>query len=115
MIYRLGVNNPKVWGPTLWDKFFKRASNYPEKNPTYGQRKLFKDYYKHYLNNLPCMLCTPSYKRFWREVPIDNYLDSRRDLIMWLYLIKDKVNKKLTNNGTFKKSPPFGTVLKKYY
>jgi len=36
-----------------------------------------------------------SYKRFIKELPIDKYLDSRNNITYWLYLLKDKVNKKL--------------------
>ena len=44
---------------------------------------------------LPCKYCRKSFKKFLKELPIDNHLDSRDSLTYWLYLIHDKVNKKL--------------------
>ena len=115
MKYYNSPNDPRVWGKYYWEQFFNRAAKYPKSNPSPQQRILFKNYYKSYLGRLPCLKCNPSFSKYWRELPIDNYLDDRRNLLMWLYLLKDKVNKKLTDQGIFKQSPPFGEVLRKYY
>ena len=46
-------------------------------------------------NILPCKYCRESYKEFVKKVPIDNYLNTRRDLCLWLYKIHNMVNRKL--------------------
>jgi hypothetical protein len=46
---------------------------------------------------LPCKFCRESYKKFTKELPIDDYLNSKKDLIFWIYSIKNKVNKKLAD------------------
>ena len=116
MVYYISSRNPKVWGPTLWNEFFTRAGTYPKSNPSKETAKVYKNYYKSFVGNLPCSLCNPSFKQFWEEIPIDNYLSSRRDLIMWLYLIKNRVNRKLNGEGgKLRISPPFKDVLIKYF
>ena len=44
---------------------------------------------------LPCSYCRESYKQFYKELPIESYTNSKIDMLYWLYLLKDKVNKKL--------------------
>ena len=114
MKYHLNVNSPQVWGPMYWNMFFERAATYPNSNPTPQQRKLYRDYYMGFLDNLPCALCNSSFNRFWRELPIENFLDSKKDLIMWVYLLKTKVNRKLSEQGVLKRNPTFASVLNKY-
>lgn len=108
-MYHLNPKNPRIWGSLYWDMFFKRAMLYPVKNPSRAHRKVFQEYYKGFLGKLPCDLCNPSFKQYWKELPIENYLDSRNDLLMWVYLLKHKVNIKLS-----KTSPSFGSIVKKY-
>lgn len=115
MKYPAHTTDPFVWGPKYWNMFFTRAKMYPKKNPSQEERRFFKNFYKGFINNLPCAKCNESFRIFSRQIPIEHYLDSRKDLIMWIYLIKDKVNKKLTEQGYPKKTPPFYIVLAKWY
>ena len=109
MQYRDNVRDPRVWGPYYWDSFFRWANTYPKRNPSFEERKLAKAFYFKHVDNLPCALCNPHFSKTWKELPIDNYLDSRRDLMKWIYLVKDRVNRR-----TGKTSPPFGIILRKY-
>ena len=54
-----------------------------------------KDLFTNLKDELPCSLCRKSYGELLNRYPIDKYLNSRRCLITWLYLIKDSVNRKL--------------------
>jgi hypothetical protein len=58
-----------------------------------------KKYFNQLFNNLgyimPCVFCRESYKQFYKELPIDDFLSGRVELMYWLYLMKDKVNNKL--------------------
>ena len=88
------------WGPSAWDTFFIFSRNYPEKyNPENKEhlevRKHTKRFYQALVYILPCKYCRLSFKDFWKEVPIEDYLDTRNDLTFWVYTIKDLVNKKL--------------------
>ena len=44
---------------------------------------------------LPCVFCLESYRRFYKELDIEQYSGSRIDMLEWVYLMKDMVNKKL--------------------
>ena len=49
---------------------------------------------------MPCVFCRESYKKFIKDMPIDNSLSGRVKLCFWLYKLKDKVNKKLIKQET---------------
>ena len=111
--------DPKLWGGFYWNMFFNYASYYP-KNPTHQQKLNAKRYYSYFLDKLPCYTCTLSFQRFWKELPIDNYLASRESLIFWVYALKNKVNAKLRSEGQHKRDASFNEVLnyvntKRYY
>ena len=44
---------------------------------------------------LPCKFCRRSFEQFSQELPIKEFMGSRMEMMLWLYLIKDKVNTKL--------------------
>jgi Erv1/Alr family protein len=95
------MTSTKKFGPALWHSLFCIAINYPKKidivnNPSH---KHLVKYYKRFFSDLqyiiPCIHCRNSYKNFIKIYKIDNYLNSRKQLVLWLYKIKDLVNKKL--------------------
>lgn len=108
------------WGPPAWKFLFCVAANYPEKidktNRLHvSKMKQYKEYFRTTGDILPCKYCRRSYKKFIKELPIDKYLGSRQAIMYWLYLIKDKVNKKLIAQGLkVKPSPPFEQICKHY-
>ena len=64
---------------------------------------------------LPCKYCRQSLKIFYEELPIEPYLKNKKKLSYWLYLIHNKVNKKLRDQGlNDNKNPTFKEVVKKY-
>ena len=91
----------KVWGPNGWDFLFSCImGGYPYKlNSKNKEHLLIKKHFKNMLGSLrytlPCVFCRESYKKFWKELPIEKYTMGRVELMYWLYLIKDKVNNKL--------------------
>jgi hypothetical protein len=90
----------KVWGPPGWLFLHCITFGYPyiidEFDYTHFQKK---NEYKQFFNYLgkvfPCLYCRESYDKFMKELPIDNFLSSRKDLCLWLYLMHNKVNDKL--------------------
>lgn len=82
--------DPKLWGPGTWQSMFYMAANY-----TPNKAALYKKYFEILGDMLPCKYCRDSYAQYIQEIPIQRFLDSDRSMIMWVYLIKDKVNKKL--------------------
>lgn len=86
-------SDPKIWGKKMWKRMFDFAARYPRINPTEFQKN---EAYKYYQNlQLPCIQCQNSYDLYWNQVPIEDYLSSRKFLIEWVYVIKRKVNFKL--------------------
>uniref|UniRef100_A0A6C0E156 thiol oxidase n=1 Tax=viral metagenome TaxID=1070528 RepID=A0A6C0E156_9ZZZZ len=89
------------WGPHAWIFLFASIhGGYPVKiDPNNKDHINIRKHYKHMLLSLqftmPCIFCRNSYKNFIKETPIDNFLSGRIQLMYWLYIIKDKVNKKL--------------------
>lgn len=89
------------WGPNCWDFLFTTIiGRYPVKIKTTNDKKI-KMAFKEFLSNLemilPCIFCRNSLTIFVKELPMEPYLVGRIPLMYWLYLIKDKVNKKLIN------------------
>jgi hypothetical protein len=90
----------KVWGPAGWLFLHCVSFGYPYainvNNPEHKTKKEdYKIFFEKAGNVLPCRYCRDSYKEFIKEIPIDNYLNTRNDLCKWLYLIHNKVNHKL--------------------
>ncbi len=92
--------NTKFWGPSAWIFLFSSCLTYPikidDKNPLHRQIKTnYKNLFMSLKYTLPCCFCLDSYRRFIKNDPIENSLNSRLDLLLWLYNLRDKVNKKL--------------------
>lgn len=91
----------KIWGPKLWDSLFIMILGaYPvsidvSKKEHINIKKAFKTSLYNLRYTLPCSFCRNSFKDFLIELPIEPYTFSRISMMRWLYLIKDKVNKKL--------------------
>jgi len=89
------------WGPSYWFTLFTMIlGSYPVKfDPNNIEHYNIKQAFIHTLEGLkytmPCSLCRESYKQFYRELPIDKYTDSKINMALWLYKLKNKVNKKL--------------------
>jgi hypothetical protein len=91
----------KIWGSQLWTSLFTCVmGRYPIKIDKKNKEHLkVKRNFKSWLTSLdtimPCIFCRNSFKIFLKELPIEKYLVGRIELMYWLYLMKDKVNKKL--------------------
>lgn len=106
--------NVKCWGPTAWFTLHKISANYPI-NPTPNDIKLYYKFFSLLRYILPCKHCRKSYSTYYKELDITNYLDSRDNLMYWLYQIHNKVNEKLRNQGYLDyKNPSFDSVKQRY-
>lgn len=103
-------SDPKIWGPAKWNQMFNFASMYPKKNPNEDQKLEAYIFFK--TLDLPCFRCEQSYKLFWNQLPIEDYLTSRLLLIEWVYNIKKKVNKKLMQEEKNNEAKFTGECLK---
>lgn len=91
----------KHWGPNGWGFLFSCImGGYPPVIDTKNKehidiKKNFKNMFKSLMYTMPCSFCTKSFRQFYKEIPIDTFMSSRLDMMYWLYLIRDLVNKKL--------------------
>jgi len=104
--------NTKDWGPKMWYSLHTIAYNY---EPTPENRKHYKQFYVSLKDMLPCKYCRQSWKDFLTELPIDKFLDSKKSMTFWIYLMHNKVNKKLRDQGNpIPKDPSYEEICKKY-
>ena len=100
------------WGPPAWILLHNIAFNYV---PTDINREIYKIFFENLQNILPCIYCRVSYIEYISYEPIENYLNSSKDLSLWLYKIHNLVNNKLRNQGLLKwENPTFDEIYKKY-
>ena len=93
-----------TWGAPAWHFLHATASGYPvnpdeydlkNNNPLNYTRRNYINFYKNTGKILPCGLCRKSYELFLDEIKIENYTDSRRSLMEFVFKIHNKVNEKL--------------------
>lgn len=97
------VNNglmTKVWGPPGWMFLHSITMGYPLKINDFNENHIIRKnntklFFESIGHVFPCKYCRISYLKFIDELPIDNFLDSRKNLAFWLYQIHNKVNHKL--------------------
>ena len=90
----------KVWGPPGWLFLHCITFGYPfnldeTKTIDFQKRNDYKNFFYYLGKVLPCRYCRESYDEYFKELPIDNFLNNRRDLCLWLYKLHNKVNNKL--------------------
>ncbi len=100
--------NQNIWGPHLWFSLHTISFNYPLK-PTEEDKKNYKDFFMSMKNVIPCSVCKKNYLRHLNELPIDNVLNNRKDLVYWVIDLHNMVN-----GETGKKIWSPEAVLKKY-
>lgn len=89
------------WGPPAWKFLFSCiAGSFPVKVDPTNKSHLkivssFHSMFKSLGYTLPCIYCRESYQVFLKELPMADFSDSRKNMMKWLYLIRDKVNQKL--------------------
>jgi hypothetical protein len=108
-----------VWGPPTWFFLHSMAMAYPKHiDKTKPEHKKIKYSMYNFLASLgdvlPCGLCGNSYNQYIKtsEFSIWKYLDSREDLVYFIYLIHERVNDKL---GVPKCDRPSFENVVKYY
>lgn len=93
-----------TWGSPGWFFLHCVAAGYPVDPDEYDEirgntrghtRRNYSSFFKNTGHVLPCRFCRESYMKFIAELPIEEYLHSRQKLFEWLFIIHNKVNKKI--------------------
>lgn len=82
---------PQIWGKHAWIFLHSITMTYPE-NPSNEDKKIYKNFFESLDKVLPCVICKVNYKKHRNNVPIDNFLHSRRSLVEWLINIHNQTN-----------------------
>lgn len=106
----------KKWGVRFWLSIHFISYPYPNKQ---CDPKYYDIFFESLGNVLPCIYCRNSYKGFCHELPYKHFLldcdNDSKEIFYWTYLIHNKVNDKLRDQGNnVDPNPPFKKVLNKY-
>lgn len=100
------------WGPSGWNLFHNVAISYV---PSKENKPIYRAFYESFKYILPCKYCRQSYATFFDSTPIDRFLVSSEQLFYWTYLMHNKVNNKLRNQGFLDSPNPSYNEIKKMY
>lgn len=86
--------SPDVWGPIFWNTMHIVSLGY---NPEPSEREQDDAirFYKSLETMLPCGICRTHYAQFLQEMPVEQAVKSRDDLIYWVFQLHNKVNANL--------------------
>lgn len=82
---------PDVWGPIFWHAMHIVSLAYPV-HPSEADKTGAKAFFESLTHVLPCPVCREHYKQKIATTPIDPALNSRGDLILWVWEIHNDVN-----------------------
>ncbi len=102
--------DPYCFGPPAWHFLHSVAMGYPEINEDQTIANQYKSFYESLQFVLPCEWCKEHYLQNLKTLPIDDYLDTRLNLALWVYKMHNLVND-ITNKSN---RPSFEEVYKKY-
>jgi len=89
---------PEIWGKHLWFSMHFIALAYP-RNPSYDQRKNYKQFYENLWKVLPCKKCSVHYRQNLKELPLEDgnkdFLENNKTLFEWTVIMHNIVNKSL--------------------
>ena len=108
--------SPECWGNPTWHFLHSVAMGYPETITSSPEDQLIAQQYKTFFETLefvlPCEWCKVHYKENLSTLPIDPYLNTRRNLSLWVYKFHNLVND--VTGVSEKDRPSFETVYEKY-
>ena len=83
---------PDTWGPHGWKFIHFIALGYPN-NPNERDREKYRRFFYLFGDMIPCIICAEHYKKNFEKINIDEYLDSKTNLLHWTILMHNEVNK----------------------
>lgn len=83
--------NVKCWGNPAWNFLHSVAMGYVD-SPTPQMKEAYKNFFYSLVAILPCPSCRTNYLRNLKQIPIEKYLNNRRNLSLWVYKIHNLVN-----------------------
>ena len=104
--------NSNIWGPGAWTLLHSITFNYP-KTPSQQDKNEYADFFYSLANVLPCATCQNHFRKNLNDLPLKLHLQSRNDLVKWLFEIHNLINIQTNKKTiTFKK---FQKIYKQLY
>lgn len=85
---------PEVWGPLFWSTMHIVSLGYPDE-PSYSEKRAAKEWFNALPHLLPCSICRDHFREVIGALPVETWLDNRKSLIEWVWMVHNKVNEKL--------------------
>ena len=100
--------NQNIWGSSMWFSLHTITMDYPN-FPNSEEKYYYKTFFESLQNVIPCTVCKKNYIRHLKEHPIDNHLNTRKELVYWLIDMHNMVNAEIG-----KKQMSYDAVIQKY-
>lgn len=100
--------DPQLWGRQGWHFLHAVTLSYPER-PTQNQKKRMANFFNELQYVLPCRVCQQNFQNHMKQIPIEPFLESRKELVKWLHTIHN-----LTNTMLGKPQYPLEKLYQKY-
>ncbi len=100
--------NQNIWGPHLWFSLHTISFTYPLK-PKDNDKNNYKLFFTELQNVIPCSVCKKNYIRHLKEFPVNEHLNSRKDIVYWVIDLHNMVN-----SETGKRVLSYEEALKRY-
>ena len=85
---------PEVWGPMFWATLHIVSLAYPDA-PSYAEKRAAKEFYTGLQYLLPCPACREHFKEVLQGLPVETWLDDRKSLTEWVWMVHNEVNTRL--------------------
>jgi Erv1 / Alr family len=85
---------PQIWGPIFWSTLHIASLTYSD-TPTERQKANMKAFYESMVDVLPCPMCRQHYEANLEELPVSKALNSRMELIQWVWTMHNRINVQL--------------------
>jgi predicted PurR-regulated permease PerM len=86
--------HPCIWGPSGWKFLHSITLNYSD-NPTEKEKQDIINFFQTLPAVLPCDACAEHLTQHYTKYPIKNSINSRDELVKWLFDIHNEVNQSL--------------------
>ena len=86
--------SPAVWGPIFWATMHIVSLGYSSK-PSEEEKQGAIAFYNSLAHTIPCPICKTHYKAFLVKSPVEAAVNSRHDLIHWVFELHNDVNVQL--------------------
>jgi hypothetical protein len=85
---------PHIWGPIFWSTLHIASLGYSD-TPNEREKKNAAAFYESLIDMLPCPVCRKHYEMNLEEMPIKEALNSRMELVKWVFEMHNRINVQL--------------------